>query len=78
MCMVKFARTGTFLLLMTARTKSEAVIRGDKTLKIKKNGDTVSLDRVKTAYMEVPLPDDGVPRPDARRRTCHQAKCGAK
>ena len=41
----------------------EVISRGINTIKIRKNGrtDTVSIDRVKTAYTEVPPADDGVP-----------------
>ena len=41
----------------------EVVSRGTKTIKIRKNGrtDTVSIDRVKTAYTEVPPTDDSGP-----------------
>ena len=41
----------------------EVISRGTKTIKIRKNGrtDTVSIDRVKTAYTEVPPTDDSGP-----------------
>ena len=41
----------------------EIISRGAKTIKIRKNGrtDTISIDRVKTAYTEVPPTDDSAP-----------------
>ena len=41
----------------------EVISRGAKTIKIRKNGrtDTISIDRVKTAYTEVPPTDDSAP-----------------